>query len=85
MPNREYSAALQLEDERVLERCRLALYEEGINYRTVPLSKVPSTQLPEWVRPGDGGWLLMIEKAHYRNGMKRLHQVMGRDPDDDAA
>lgn len=78
---REYAPAMQIEDERVLERCRLALHEDGIDYHAVPLSKVPLRQLPEWIRPGDGGWLLMIEKAQFNEGMKRLDELMGRSDD----
>lgn len=81
----EYAAAMRLEDERVLERCRLALYEEGVDCQAMPVSKVPRHQLPEWVQPGDGGWLLLIEKEQFHKGMRRLARVMGYEEDEELA
>lgn len=73
-------AALQLIDERILLDAMDALERAGLPCGSEEVNCLPPGSLPEWVQPGSGGWLLLVEEERLEDAMELLGDLMGYEP-----
>lgn len=73
--------ALQLTEEDLAVRAVRLLGREDIIAKYVPLSKLPSQNLPDWIEPEEGGWILLVPEDRFDEAIISLEPLMGYSPD----